>query len=360
MLPNKKALKIIEKYIKIYDGKNEDEIKRSLIKDLLKNDVLVKTKDGTFTLKAESEDELMHSNIGALTESICKFVEPSNIASIKQPKILDLCSGLGYNATTALHYNKNAHIDMVEVCEEVLFLTLFLDIPYKEHEIIKDKVREYFLNKKGIEYASNFDNVHVYVMDAREFICKKKTDYHAIFHDAFSPKRDPTLYTYDFLEMLFFNTKKGGVLISYSSSIPFRSALVDCGFEISEKESVGRKRGITLAYKCPNFDVDRVNRTDERVIALSTTALPYRDESLSLSSLEIENFRRELRKKLKDDLIKMDKFISTKRIKKGKVPDYILNIQEEALSSSKVIKKMRSEFFGDEKFFIKFSSNGCL
>ncbi|ADC70185.1 protein of unknown function DUF752 [Methanocaldococcus sp. FS406-22] len=357
MLPNKKALEIIRKYMKIYNGKNEEDIKEDLIKRLKEENVLVETEDGTYTLKAEDEEEMMHSKVGALKEAIYKFAKPSKIENLKNPRILDLCSGMGYNAIAALHYNKNAEIDMVEICEEALFLTLFLDIPYKEHEIIKDKVREYFLNKIGIEYKSDYDNINLYVGDARKFIIKSDKKYNVVFHDAFSPKRDPTLYTYDFLKEIYKRMEDNGVLISYSSAIPFRSALVDCGFVISEKESVGRKRGITLAYKNPNFKPNRINEVDERVIALSVIALPYRDETLSLTKDKIIDDREKRREKLKEKLIKIGKYLSTKQIKKGNIPEEVLKIQKEDLNSSEIIKKMRLKFFSNmgDKIFIEMS-----
>ncbi|WP_456472896.1 MnmC family methyltransferase [Methanocaldococcus sp.] len=347
MLPNKKGLEIIRKYMKIYNGSNEDFIKKCLVKELKENNVLVETEDGTYTLKSENEEEMMHSKVGALKESIYKFVKPSNIENLENPRVLDLCSGLCYNAISALHYNKNSKIDMVEICEEVLFLTLFLDIPFKEHEIIKDKVREYFLNKIGIKYKSEYDNINIYVEDARKFIVNCNKKYDVVFHDAFSPKRDPTLYTYDFLREIYKRLNDNGVIISYSSSIPFRSALVSCGYIISERESIGRKRGITLGYKNPNFKPNRINKIDERVIALSINAIPYRDETLNLTKEEIIKNRNIRKEKLREKLIKVGKYISTKQIKKGNIPEDILKIQEEDLNSSEIIIKMRREFFKD-------------
>ena len=234
-------------------------------------------------------------------------------------------------------------------------MTLFLDIPYKEHEIIKDKVREYFLNKIGIEYKSDYDNINLYVGDARKFIIKSNKKYDVVFHDAFSPKRDPTLYTYDFLREVYKKMNDNGVLISYSSAIPFRSALVDCGFVISEEKSIERKRGITLAYKNPDFKPNRINDVDERVIALSVIALPYSDETLSSTKDKIIEDRERRREKLKEKLIKMGKYLSTKQIKKGNIPEEILKIQNEDLNSSEIIKKMRLKFFGNmgDKIFIK-------
>ncbi len=332
MKPQKEALEIVKKYISKYNEDNEDKIKENLLKEL--KNYLVRTGDGTVTLRSEDSKEMMHSSVGALTEAIYKFVKPTKLEERKDPFILDLCSGLTYNAVAALNYNRNAKIHMVEICEEVLFLSLFIDIPLKEHEIIKDKVREYFLNKLGYSYKSKYKNVILTVGDARKV---KFYNYDVVFHDAFSPKRDPTLYTYNFLKKLYNSMNKNSVLSSYSSSIPFRRALVENNFIISEEKSPERKRGITLAYKDIDYKPNRVNEVDERLIALSISSIPYIDKTLSWSKEKIIKYREEIKLRVK---MEAGNYISTKKIRANKVPNEIVKIQKEDKNSTEIIKKM--------------------
>ena len=352
MLPNKTALDLIKKYIDIFkEGNNIDEFKKELINNLLNSSgVLVKTDDGTYTLVSEDEDELMHSRIGALTESVEKFAIPSNLKNMGNPKILDLCSGMGYNAIAALHFNKNCEIDMVEYSEETLFLSLCLDIPYKEHELIKEVIKDYFLNKrsnnKKIENKDIKNNkINLYVGDARKIVKKLDKKYNIVFHDAFSPQRDAVLYTVDFLKEIYKKMDDDAVLISYSSSIPFRSALVEVGFILSEGAPVGRKRGVTIAYKNPSSDRDlkRISEVDERLIALSTVGVPYRDSNLDLDHDTIIMNREVEREKLKEELSKIDRYYSTKKVKLGKIDEKFLNIQKLNLNSSEIIMRMKEE-----------------
>ncbi|WP_018153665.1 MnmC family methyltransferase [Methanothermococcus thermolithotrophicus] len=370
MLPDKRGLKIINEYMS--SGLNLEEvkqnpygfcsvserkrgklktegfrssltsfapIKKKLISELEKLDLLVKTEDGTYTLRSEHGEELMHSRVGALTESVEKFVIPSNLENMSHPKILDLCSGMGYNAVAALHFNKDCEIDMVEISEETLFLSLCLDIPYKEHELVKECINNYFLNKN-----ENEKKINLHVGDARKIIKNMDKKYNIVFHDAFSPQRDAVLYTVDFLKEIYKRMDDNGVLISYSSSIPFRSALVECGFVISEGPSVGRKRGATVAYKNPPSDKDikRISEIDERLIALSTVGVPYRDKELNLNHEEIIKNREIEREELKEKLVSVGKYISTKKIKKGDIPNEFLEVQKLGLNSSEIIRKMRS------------------
>ncbi|ADG12907.1 protein of unknown function DUF752 [Methanocaldococcus infernus ME] len=347
MLPQREALKVIRKYIPIYDGDNEEKLKVRILEEIKK--FLVKTEDGTFTLKAEDENEKMHSSMGSLKEAIYKFVKPTELEYKKKPFILDLCSGLTYNAVSALHFNKDAKIHMVEICEEVLFLSLFLEIPFKEHEIVKDKIREYFLNKLGYSYKSKYKNIILDVADARKI---NLYNYDIIFHDAFSPKRDPTLYTYNFLKKLYSHLNKEGVLVSYSSSIPFRRALVESNYIIVERKSPERKRGITLAYKEKSTE-ERINEVDERLIALSINSIPYIDKNLSWSREKIKEYREKIKREIKNELIKKNIYIPTKKIRAGKVSEKILKIQKERGNSTEIIKRM-SEVIGWDSILRKY------
>ncbi len=352
MIIHKEGLNIIKNYITEY--KNSNNIKREkLLKKLIDKNVLIKTEDGTYTFLSEDPNECMHSKIGAMTESIEKFVKPSNLANIKNPKILDLCSGMGYNTVAALHYNQEAIIDMVEYCEEILFLSLFLDIPLPEHNIVKKVIENYF---KGED--NNTKNIKLYVGDARNIVKKLKDNYYdIIFHDAFSPQRDCVLYTVDFLKILYDKLKDGGLLISYSSSIPFRSGLVECGYIISEYPSVGRKRGITIGYKNLsginreledkidgnkiNNKIKRISPIDERLIALSTVGVPYRDKYLNLDHDTVVKNREIEREEFKRKLIKLGRYYSTKRIKLGNIPEKYLKIQESNSNSTEIINNLK-------------------
>jgi len=219
-------------------------------------------------------------------------------------------------------------------------------VTYNEHEIIKDVIKDYFLNKNSTNNDINKNKINIYVGDARKIIKKMNyKSYDIVFHDAFSPQRDAVLYTVDFLREIYKKMNNNAVLISYSSSIPFRSALVEVGFVLSEGVSVGRKRGITLAYKNPSSkeSINRISEVDERLISLSTVGVPYRDYNLDLEHTEIIKNREVERKKLKEELLKKGKYYSTKKIKLGKIDEKFLKIQKLNLDSSKIIKKMRKE-----------------
>lgn len=326
MTAEKDAIEVIRDYMR----KTPDNDLVDLLKE---KKLLVMTEDGTYTLRSTSEKELMHSRMGALKESREKFINPSQISQIDSPRILDLCSGLGYNTIAALEANPKSEITMIELVPEMLYLGKCLSIPSKGKKIFNIAVENYFNNIRE-------NTIQIYCNDARIILGAdlSESQFDMVFHDGFSPGKDPVLYTVDFLRLLKNNMKKNGLLISYSSSIPFRSALILAGFFIEEGPSVGRKRGITLAS--PSLSAlkytNRISRQDEQLIALTTTGIPFRDEDFELTGKKILENRDKERKNLQ----KSANFISTKQIKKGNIDKSFIDIQDNSSNSNESIGEM--------------------
>jgi tRNA U34 5-methylaminomethyl-2-thiouridine-forming methyltransferase MnmC len=307
-----------------------------IISNLHKRQMLILTDDGTYTFKSEDAEELMHSRMGAKTEAFEKFADPSEISTMYQPRILDLCSGLGYNTLAALNRNAGAQIDMVEISRELIFISQFLNRSCKEQDTLKTAVSDFFSNKKN-------QQISIFCNDARSVLTGIPSSlYDVVFHDGFSPAKDPALYTVEFLELIFRLINGNGILLSYSSSIPFRSALIEAGFHIGEGPAIGRERGITIAAKNKNDHriKKRLSYWDEQFIALSTIGIPFHDEKLQNNSESIATMREEQRETARNT----PGYISTKKIKKGLVdPQYTL-IQEKSADSRESILQMRNFF----------------
>lgn len=98
------TLTVTEKVIKILRNCFESECKgdssaRSRAESEIKP-FLVETGDGSFTLRSDGsngQSETMPTQNGAVEEAMKKFVEPSKLLEKEDVKILDICSGLGYD-----------------------------------------------------------------------------------------------------------------------------------------------------------------------------------------------------------------------------------------------------------------------
>lgn len=330
MLAQKESIEIIRKAME-----SPSITSGELIEDLITKKLLVQTEDGTYTLRSSQGEELMHSRIGALEEAYEKFVIPSGIAEIESPKILDLCSGLGYNAAAALEVNSQSKLFMVEISREMLYLGMCLPIPCKNKTLLNKTLDDFFQGKSS-------SNINVNCGDARSILCHtEERNFDAIFHDGFSPGNDPVLYSVEFLKVLKGLLTEEGVLLSYSSSIPFRSSLLEAGFHIGEGPAVGRKRGITIAS--PSLKgiqgTKRLSMEDEMLIALSTAGVPFRDPALNSDTQSIIDERDRERDIMRDSGL----YLSGKKIKSGNFnPDFLL-IREENTSSLEAVREMKKK-----------------
>ena len=306
---------------------------KNIMNILSNNNLLILTEDGTYTIRSEAESEYMHSRIGAMKEAFEKFATPSDIGNIKKPRILDLCSGLGYNSLAALVQNRDSYIDLLEISSEMIFLSQFISSPFKEKKILDEAVNRFF-HKKTME------KIRIFSEDARVYLQRDNIpQYDIIFHDGFSPANDPLLYTVEFLGLLYKHMSSTAVLLSYSSSIPFRSALIEAGFHIGEGPSIGRKRGITIAAinKNDRRILSRLSYDDEKLIALSTIGVPFHDRTLKGTLEEIENNRmknRQYEKSRRD-------YLSSKKIKKDLVDNQYRKIYSDSTNSRDSILAMR-------------------
>ncbi len=276
---------------------------------------LKKTSDGSFTLNSDScngSSETMHTHHGALSEARVKFAEPLKLDAKKEVAILDICSGLGFNAAAVLEkFIKSGYIreqgkieiDMVEVSWETLAASLIIPSPIDSHSFIKKAVEDYLLYHEFLVYPHITNtipfnvNIGVNCQDAREMVSRipSSQKYDAIFLDPFSPEKSPELYSTEFFLKIGKLLKKDGVILTYTSSAPVRSAMIHAGLEIGEAPSMGRKGG-TIASPSWSKINKPIGLDDERMIALSDVGIPFRDSELRDSAETIKK-RRQLERK---------------------------------------------------------------
>ncbi|MDR1819616.1 MAG: SAM-dependent methyltransferase [Methanobrevibacter sp.] len=276
-------------------------------------DYLDRTEDGSFTLNVKGFNntyQRMHTIKGAVSESFEKFVNPIEFKN--NLNVLDICSGLGYNSAALIHefLNKSKidlpsdglHIDMVEISPYILTIGLLIPNSIDSHSIvqrvIEDKLIEdgyLILKLKKTLIPDNID-LNLFCEDVRKTVKRLPSDYYdGIFLDPFSPDLCPELFTVDFFKELKRIIKNDGVLLTYTSSIPVRSGLVETGFYVGIGPIFGRKTGGTIASLSLSKIENDLSFDDEHLIALSDLGIPFRDMDLNLTSDEILDNRKKER-----------------------------------------------------------------
>ncbi len=288
----------LEKYLRNFLEKKEVKLKEEEFNTILRELKrfaynpfgegvnLAPTADGSYTLIHTKYGEPYHSQTaGAIREAFWKFVKPSRLLEKAKKKevirILDIGFGLGYNLAVALKHlwdtNPDLRIEIISFEKELLKNIPLLPEPYTEiHKMLISSIPEYEDERLKIK---------VYVGDARKEIKRVNFTADAVFHDAFSPYKNPELWTYDFLKLVKERIDKEGYWVSYSSSLSVRKSLILLGFKVGSSKEVGRKRkGTVASLKSP---VPPLEEAELRKLALSPFSKPMRDENLSKEPLEI-------------------------------------------------------------------------
>ncbi len=236
------------------------------------------TKDGSFTLYSSQYDECYHSpKDGALTEALHKHVIPAfSLATKKHLNILDICFGLGFNTLATLyflqHQSKVKSVDIYSPELDEKLLTKLKNFTYPSklapffeilHILLEDKV-----------YMGKNCKIELFIGDARAYV-KRLANIDVVYQDAFSPKKNPTLWTVEYFQDIYNATSDDALLTTYSIASPVRLALWEVGFRIYEIEPKGTKK-ITIASK----KTLPLKEIDMDLKAKRSTSKPLRDKDV--------------------------------------------------------------------------------
>jgi uncharacterized protein len=268
----------------------------------------VTTDDGTITKLDAETGELYHNRAGAYTEALCNYVQPSNALARLQEneeiKLLDSCFGLGYN-TLALC----AEAAKLQIPGKIVITAIELD-----PQIIRDvqqvmaaqqfaTLHRFFRDKDFATEFGEWRGAHNYLQirlnlingDLRKAVPALQDDFDFVFHDPFSPRKVPELWTIDlFREYYRLLERLNGAVLTYSSAGAVRGGLQQAGFHVYKTTSVGAKPGGTLASvtkleQLPNGV--HVLSDDESAKLRGKSGIAYRDTDFSLARDDIQRAR---------------------------------------------------------------------
>jgi chorismate dehydratase len=220
------------------------------------------TEDGTQTLHSSFFNESCHSSSGAQEETRVNYLEGCQVLK-KAQQAPHLCLfevgfglGLGVKATFEA-------LEKAQVQTPVTFISTELDpalIKYAQERTPLqapsfpdwDQLElqgDFYLAQKGPH------RLIILLGNARQSIKRlsqlKPPPFQAIYQDAFSPKRNPALWTYEWFCELKKYSAKDVILSTYSSSGRIRLALLEAGFLVYKAPAFGPKRQSTRASLQP-------------------------------------------------------------------------------------------------------------
>ncbi|MFA5583428.1 MAG: MnmC family methyltransferase [Bacteriovoracaceae bacterium] len=213
----------------------------------------IQTDDGSYTLHSELFKEACHSTSGAKSETLLHYLQGCQVSErltkYSPFQILEVGFGLGIGFLTTLEtlgeFDHPWHFVTMEIDPDLV--KWFLDV-YQDHHIVKQAV---WISPRLVH--AKFKNVEISIIvgDARielpHFLNSGSFQFHAIFQDAFSPKRNPTLWTVEWFNLLRETSHQDCILSTYSASSSIRKSLIKSGWKVNKGHKFGPKRSSTRA-----------------------------------------------------------------------------------------------------------------
>lgn len=211
------------------------------------------TEDGSHTLYLSELEEPYHSMHGAIQESSHVFINQGFLQLTKKKlRILEIGMGTGLNLILSLLESTNkdigVHYHAVEKYplipseySRLNYETILKDLPEgilkKIHkapwELIVDLSPAFSLFKEQSDFRS----------------MNPKGTFDLVYFDAFSPDKQPKLWSTEVFSRIAGLTKPGAILVTYSSKGIVRRALSDCGFHVTKVAGPPGKREMIRATR---------------------------------------------------------------------------------------------------------------
>ena len=215
---------------------------------------IIKTADGSHTIRIEQWDEQYHSKHGAISESYHVFIE-MGLSYIEKTDISILEMGFG----TGL----NALITLIESAQKSIRVsyTGIEAFPVAKEEW---QILNYTEQLEAISYTKSFQLMHTApwqtpVSISDNFVLTKikmdmiqfqgDEEFDLIYFDAFGYRVQPELWDSDIFRNMFRSLKPGGILVTYAAKGVVRRTLQEVGFEIERLPGPPGKREMLRASK---------------------------------------------------------------------------------------------------------------
>ena len=237
--------------------------------------------DGSMSAYNAEFDECYHSlKDGALNESLYKHIYPSlwhckthygdTLEALPNALyVLDICFGLGYNTLALLSTLARGQILGVPFAckvkiyspekDESVFKMLhnLTYPPYMSDVLQLNEMLEHFESARQVsQYDGKIGDmefeIYLYKGDTLVFLENLKRDlcgeFHIIFQDAFSPKKNPTLWSKEYFALLYHLLHPQGIITTYSQSRAVRENAINAGFRVYDYKA-NNVRGSSLISK---------------------------------------------------------------------------------------------------------------
>jgi len=213
---------------------------------------LVITNDGSHSIFNPEVNETYHSKHGAIVEAEYVFIKNGLLAeNKKQFNILEVGFGTGLNALLTAQKAQqkkiaiNYHgIELYPVPKESYIQLNFTELIGEEKSKLL-QLHECEWEKEHV--INNFLKLTKNKIALENYTSKNKFD--IIYFDAFSPEKQPELWTAEVFQNMYDLLKEDGFLVTYCAKGVVKRTMKAVGFEIIVLDGPPGKRQMTRANK---------------------------------------------------------------------------------------------------------------
>ena len=253
-------------------------------KGMLGNYKIIETEDGTTTVHSEFFDENCHSTAGAYQETIYNYIEGCEISNFIENEEITNILEIGFGVAIGpecLMDRFDGKTDKI-----INFISTEIDFDFAlwatQNSSFAKKYGARFENFNASNECISFKidnfNFKILIGDARKTLpLYDDLQFHCIFQDAFSPKKNPLLWTIEWFQELKKHSKPNVILSSYSSHMSIRAALYGAGFLVESRKGFGIKRTCTRALLQEYKKLSPVMEEIKRAAHTALTDSNYQD-----------------------------------------------------------------------------------
>ncbi len=222
---------------------------------------LVPLANGTFSIRLNANGETFHPVIGPMAEAEALYIRQLKLrerSSVEDKFVIwDIGLGAGGNVLTALHQLKDvpAHLHVVSFDHTLGALRFALEhavalqFPVGLESVLGELLRTHRVEFRHGELQVTWE---VHVGDFPAALAASSPAWlapHAIFFDAYSPARNPAMWTLPLFENLFrrLDPQRSCTLATYTRSTIPRVTLLLAGFFVGAGDPVAAKNETTIA-----------------------------------------------------------------------------------------------------------------
>ena len=215
---------------------------------------IVKTADGSHTIRIEQWDEQYHSKHGAISESYHVFIDSGlKCVNKKHIAILEMGFGTGLNALISLIEAQKMSISINYTGVEAYPLPQdeWQMLNYAEQLNAPEYEDHYQLmhNSPWGKAVSITDNFSLTKVKEDMALVRKKEEYDLIYFDAFGYRVQPELWDLEVFRNMYHSLNDAGILVTYAAKGVVRRNMQTVGFEVERLPGPPGKREMLRGKK---------------------------------------------------------------------------------------------------------------